>query len=71
MKKTLAIVAAGAFAVSVSSPAFACMYNKMVSTEKPAEITTALNSKPTTPAPEIQPIAPKPADRKVEAKSDS
>ena len=69
MKKTLAIVAAGAFAASVSSPAFACMYNKMVSTEKPAEITTALNSKPT--APEIQPIAPKPADRKAEVKSES
>ena len=73
MKKTLAIIAASAFAASVSTSAVACMYNKMVSTEKPAEITTALNSEPSTPAPAIQPIEPetKPAKAKPEAKSDS
>ena len=71
MKKTLAIVMAGAFAASVSTPALACMYSKMVSTEKSGPITTALNQQPSTPALKTQPIVPKPADRKTEAKSDS
>lgn len=71
MKKTLAIIAASAFAASVSTSAVACMYNKMVSTEKPAEITTALKNKPSTPVLDTRPIAPKPADRKPATKSDS
>ena len=71
MKKILAIIAAGGLAASVSTSAFACMYSKMVSTEKPAEITTALKSEPSTPAPETQPIEPKPAVQKPEVKSDS
>lgn len=73
MKKTLAIVAAAAFAAASSTPAFACMYGKTVSNEKPAPITTALNSQPATPAPGIQPIEPEtePAKAKPEAKSDS
>ena len=71
MKKTLAIIAAGAFAASISTSALACMYSKMVSTEKSGPITTALNQQPSTPALETQPIVPKPADRKPEAKSDS
>ena len=68
MKKTLAIVAAAS-----STPALACMYGKTVSNEKPAPITTALNSQPATPAPGIQPIEPEtePAEAKPEAKSDS
>ncbi|MDE0334360.1 MAG: hypothetical protein OXI64_05330 [Defluviicoccus sp.] len=71
MKKTFAIIAAAALAASVSTSAFACMYGKMVSTEKSGPITTALNQQPSTPALETQPIVPKPADQKPEAKSDS
>ena len=71
MKKTLAIVAAAAFAAASSTPALACMYGKMVSNEQSGPITTALNQQPSTPALETQPVAPKPADGKPEVKSDS
>ncbi len=73
MKKTLAIVAAAALAAAFSTPALACMYGKMVSADKPAPITTALNSQPSTTPPDIQPIEPEtePATAKPEAKSDS
>ncbi len=73
MKKTLAIVAVAAFAAASSSSALACMYGKMVSNETPAPITTALNSQPATPTPEIQPVAPETGTGKAkpEAKSDS
>ena len=73
MKKTLAIVAAAAFAAAISSPALACMYSKMVSTETQAPITTALNTQPSTPAPAVQPIEPEtePATANPEVKSDS
>ena len=73
MKKTLAIVAAAAFAAASSTSALACMYSKMVSADEPAPITTALNTQPSTSAPEIKPIVPEadPAKVKPEAKSDS
>lgn len=73
MKKTLAIVAAAALAAASSSSALACMYGVTASTEKPAPMTTALNSQPSTPAPGIAPIEPEtdPAKAKPEAKSDS
>ena len=73
MKKTLAIVAVAAFAAASSSSALACMYGKMVSVDEPTPITTALNSQPSTLAPDIKPVEPEtdPAKVKPEAKSDS
>lgn len=73
MKKTLAIVAAAAFAAASSTTALACEYGMTASTEKPAPITTALNKQPSTAAPAIQPVAPETeaATAKPEAKSDS
>ncbi len=53
MKKTLAIVLAGAFAASISTSALACMAGKMAES-KPAPITTALDSQPITPKPETK-----------------
>ena len=73
MKKTLAIVAAAAFAAAASTPALACMYGATASAKKPAPITTALNNQPSTTAPDIRPVEPEtePATAKPEAKSDS
>ena len=71
MKKTLAIVLAGAFALSVSTSALACGYGMTASKEKSEPITTALNKQSSPPALETQPIVPKPAVQKPAAKSDS
>ena len=51
MKKTLAVLAVGAFAVAASTSAFACGYGKVAST-KSAPISTAMDSHPITPKPQ-------------------